>query len=79
MARLFSEGAVPELQELYLSRNKIGDAGFQALSTALPSKLTCLFLSGNQIGDAGLQALSTALPPELTQLWLSSCTTRRSR
>ena len=58
-------GALPKLQHLFLSNNKIGAAGMMAFADAvgkgaLPA-LKDLQLSGNQIGDIGLSALATAL------------------
>jgi Leucine-rich repeat (LRR) protein len=75
--------ALPQLEELYLYNNQIGDVGISALAKAItPSKdrkralASCqkLDLSYNQISDAGLTALAGALSsgalPQLKELWL---------
>ena len=51
------------LTNLYLSYNKVGDAGASALANALQNNhsLTTLFLEGNKVGDAGASALANAL------------------
>ena len=66
-ARFLASGALPQLKELYLFKNQIGDVGMQALAGAVSKgaldKLQKLYLDLNQIGDAGLSALATALTP----------------
>jgi hypothetical protein len=58
-------GALPQLEILYLSRNRIGDDGMSAFADALSkgalAKCTYISLAGNQIGDAGLSAFAGAL------------------
>ena len=55
-------------QELYLSRNKIGDAGLTALAKAVESgalaSLETLSLNNNGIGDEGMSALAKAITPD---------------
>ena len=54
--------------QLDLSNNEIGDAGAQAISTALKNNLTLtmLDLSANQIGDIGAQSISAVLKDNCT-------------
>jgi hypothetical protein len=56
------------LRELNLSGKQIGDAGAQALATALEtnSSLSTLWLNNNQIGAEGAQDLATALQTNKT-------------
>ena len=60
-----SSGALANLEELYLHRNKIGDAGMGALAGACASgglaNLKILYLHRNKIGDDGITALADAL------------------
>jgi Ran GTPase-activating protein (RanGAP) involved in mRNA processing and transport len=60
-----ASGALPQLKELDLTRNQIGDEGLESFSAALVSgeiaKLEKLMLRGNQIGDEGMKSFSTAL------------------
>lgn len=57
-------GALPNLEELYLYDNRIGDAGVAALAAAVGSgslpQLKTLDLGKNQIGDVGVASLATA-------------------
>ena len=56
-----SSGALPQLEDLRLHYNQIGDVGMQALAGAVSkgalASLQTLDLSGNQIGDTSLSAL----------------------
>jgi len=58
-------GALPQLKDLMLSENSIGDAGLSTLADMVSKRalasLKQLFLAGNQIGDAGLSALAEAV------------------
>ena len=58
-------GCLPELRELDLADNNIGDDGFSALADALcasaTSKLERLTVSSNEIGDVGAARLGSAL------------------
>ena len=68
------------VQTLWLSDNKISDAGLTALAKAVESRalpqLKELYLNYNQIGDVGMQALAGAVSkgalPQLETLSLSS-------
>jgi Ran GTPase-activating protein (RanGAP) involved in mRNA processing and transport len=55
---------VPNLTELNLGQNKIGNAGAKSLSQAIRNKrlsaVTLLSLDDNNIGDEGMEALSLA-------------------
>jgi hypothetical protein len=74
VAALSLTGA-PQLAELSLGGNALGDAGVSALSTgvaAVGRSLRRLDLSGTRLGDAGAVALAAALPglPRLEALVL---------
>lgn len=60
-----ASGSMASLQWLYLSNNKIKDAGMSALAGAIASgslgSLQWLFLNSNQIGDAGMAEFSRAI------------------
>ena len=64
-SRAVSKGALPNLKQLWLGRNKIGDTGMAALadavSTGALAHLTHLELWGNQIGDVGMSTFSRAV------------------
>jgi hypothetical protein len=69
LAALLAAGALPELEELDLSSNSIGDRGLVALSEALSrpavcGQLTALLLSHNAIQEEGMRALARALARE---------------
>ena len=55
-------------QELWLSNNKIGDAGLTAFAKAVESgalaSLEKLVLNDNGIGDEGMSALAKAITPD---------------
>ena len=78
-AALVSLG-LPQLMELHLYRNQIGDAGISALVDALSRgalpQLEKLWLGGNSIGDVGLSALADVVSrgalPALEKLFLDS-------
>jgi uncharacterized protein (TIGR02996 family) len=72
-ARALVATPLPDLRELTLCGNRIGDAGVRQLASAewLPG-LIDLNLESNRIGDKGLEALLEALPgSQLAQLDLS--------
>ena len=56
---------LPQLTELRLHMNKIGDIGCTALAESCAegalASLKKLYLSENQIGDAGVMAMANAL------------------
>ena len=58
-------GAMPQLQSLFLDNNNIGDAGIIALSDSLPRRamanVTVLNLNGNQIEAPGMASLLHAI------------------
>ena len=73
-------GALPQLKDLWLSENSIGDVGLSALADvvskgALP-QLNRLVLSENAIGDIGISALASACAngalDHLTVCWCPS-------
>ena len=76
LAAAFAEGAMPKLEDLYLSDNQIGDEGAVALAEAVGKgalpELEGLYLMDNQIGDEGAVALAEAVGkgalPELKEL-----------
>ena len=69
---------MPELEQLWLNGNQIGDDGAKALAAAFAEgampKLEKLYLEYNQIGDDGAVALAEAVGkgalPELKELYL---------
>ena len=71
IACLISSGALPNLVDLRLSSNKIGDTGMIAFADAIKptdefpmgalASLTKLWLNHNQIGDEGMHAFSAAI------------------
>ena len=64
-ASAVASGSLPQLRELYLYGNQIGDGGMQAFASAVASgslpQLRTLWLSNNQIGDGGMQAFASAV------------------
>ena len=63
-------GGFSQLRGVYVSNNKIGDAGFAALAAALPPTLKHLEMANNQCGDVGMVAVAEVLSrcPELDSL-----------
>ncbi|WP_305988627.1 COR domain-containing protein [Roseibium sp. MMSF_3544] len=59
---------LPNLTELWLQANLVGDAGAKAIAKGLPN-LTTLFLYENNVGDDGAQAIAEGMP-NLTSLAL---------
>ena len=80
LATACGSGALPQLKELWLQGNQIGNEGMIAFAAAIGSgamaKLTILYLGNNEIGDAGMQAFATACGngaiPQLKELSLFS-------
>ncbi|EOD21547.1 hypothetical protein EMIHUDRAFT_368691, partial [Emiliania huxleyi CCMP1516] len=69
LAEVLASGAVPRLETLWLSDNKIGDEGCKALAAALGKegaapRFKKLQLNGNESGDEGCKALAAALGKE---------------
>jgi Leucine-rich repeat (LRR) protein len=78
LASIIRSGALPQLTELSLPDNMIGDVGVQMIAEACAGgalQLSTLCLSNNDIGDEGVQVLAGALAsgalPQLTDLNLS--------
>ena len=69
LSEAIGKGALPQLQELYLSHNNIGDEGMKAFVHAIKGtdsfrpllQLETLHLHNNQIGTVGMRALKTTL------------------
>ncbi|EOD05795.1 hypothetical protein EMIHUDRAFT_466011 [Emiliania huxleyi CCMP1516] len=83
VAAVLASGAAPDLKELYLGYNQIGDEGCNTLAAALGKegaapRLEELYLSYNKIGDEGCKALTAALKeggaPRLKMLYLEGNT-----
>mmetsp|Transcript_19508 Transcript_19508/g.39842 ORF Transcript_19508/g.39842 Transcript_19508/m.39842 type:complete len:127 (+) Transcript_19508:1003-1383(+) len=80
LAEAIREGALVELDTLYLYNNQIGSAGVVALVDALcaagtPSSLVKLYLDNNRVGEEGVARLCEAITdghlPALRSLQLS--------
>ena len=65
MFHIFASGSLPNLTELFINSNKIGDSGLQAFASAVASgslpQLQLLQLNSNSIGDGGMQAFASAV------------------
>ncbi|CAK0853317.1 unnamed protein product [Prorocentrum cordatum] len=81
VAAVLRAGAVPNLRELLLGMNRIGDSGTACLAEAFGSgvtpRLSRLSLGINRVGDAGVASLAEAFgrsgaTPQLAQLWLQN-------
>ena len=76
LAAIIAGGHTAHVKGLYLSRNRLGDPGVQALAPALRHlpRLEQLFLYDNGFGDAGAAALARAAAdgalPRLRELYL---------
>ena len=50
-------GRMPDMRELSLRKNKIGDAGVVALAENMPAGVRALLVNANAFGEEGLEAL----------------------
>lgn len=62
---MIASGALANLKELYLQRNKVGDEGMQAFASAIATgalaNLETLYLHQNEISDPGMAAFADAI------------------
>jgi len=78
LAEAIEKGAMPKLEQLYIGRNQIGDAGLNAIIQAMHTAKTnikALRFSHNLIGDEGATSLAQLLTlgglPSLAEIWMS--------